>query len=190
MTFAIGGISFWMPHYLAEYRKVGGGDLAHATIIFGAISGLAGLIATFMGGLIGDMLREKLRGAYFVVSGAGILVSCPFVLLMLWTPFPWAWGVIFGAVFFLFFNTGPSNTILANVTSPSVRATAFALNIFLIHVLGDAISPPLLGRLVGDGTHWDRAFIVVTVIMASAALLWLWGALYLDEDTRRASEVP
>src|SRR5206468_8154786 len=23
MTFAIGGISFWMPHYLAEYREAG-----------------------------------------------------------------------------------------------------------------------------------------------------------------------
>ena len=190
MTFAIGGISFWMPHYLAEYRKVGGGDLAHATIIFGVISAVAGVLATFMGGLAGDLLREKLRGAYFVVSGAGILISCPFVILMLYTPFPWAWGVIFGAVFFLFFNTGPSNTILANVTAPSVRATAFALNIFLIHILGDAISPPLLGRLAGEGAHWNRAFFVVTAIMACAALLWLWGALYLDEDTRLASSTP
>ena len=177
MTFAIGGISFWMPHYLAEYRKVGGGDLAHATIIFGVIGAVAGVLATFMGGLAGDLLREKLRGAYFVVSGAGILISCPFVILMLYTPFPWAWGVIFGAVFFLFFNTGPSNTILANVTAPSVRATAFALNIFLIHILGDAISPPLLGRLAGEGAHRNCAFFVVTAIMACAALLWLWGAL-------------
>jgi hypothetical protein len=109
-------------------------------------------------------------------------------MLMLITPFPLAWAVIFAAVFFLFFNTGPSNTILANVTPSSVRATAFAFNIFLIHAFGDAISPPLLGRIVGANVRWNLAFTVVTAIMALAAGLWLWGARYLDSDTQRAVE--
>jgi MFS family permease len=186
MTFAIGGVSFWMPHYLAEFRKVGNGDLAHANFVFGVISATAGVSATLLGGIVGDWLRRYASGAYFLVSGIGIVLACPFVLLMLWTPFPLAWGAIFGAVFFLFFNTGPSNTILANVTPAGVRATAFALNIFLIHLFGDAISPPLIGRLVGDNAHWNRAFVVITVIMTLAAVLWLWGARYLAEDTARA----
>jgi MFS family permease len=183
MTFAIGGVSFWMPHYLAEYRKVG--SLAHATVIFGGISAVAGITATLAGGWAGDKLRSQFSGAYFLVSGTGILLACPLIMLMLVTPFPAAWIVIFWAVFFLFFNTGPSNTVLANVTRPSIRATAFALNIFLIHTFGDAISPPLLGKIVGrqDQPHWDRAFLVVTVIMIFAALFWLWGARYLQEDT-------
>jgi MFS family permease len=186
MTFAIGGISYWMPHYLAEYRKVG--TLAHASVVFGAISAVAGVTATLLGGMMGDWLRERIRGAYFIVSGGAILLSCPFVLLMLRTPFPLCWAVIFGAVFFLFFNTGPSNTILANVTSPSIRATAFAMNIFLIHVFGDAVSPPLLGKVVGNNVHWDTAFVMVAIIMVVAALLWLWGARYLEADTNRASQ--
>ncbi len=186
MTFAIGGVSFWMPHYLAEYRQVGGGKLAQANFIFGALSAIAGVSATLLGGLAGDRLRRYTSGAYFIVSGAGILIACPFVLLMLVMPFPYAWGAIFGAVFFLFFNTGPSNAILANVTRPSVRASAFALNIFLIHLFGDAVSPPLLGWVVGNNIHWNRAFVLITAIMAVAALLWLWGAKYLKDDTDRA----
>jgi MFS family permease len=186
MTFAIGGVSFWMPHYLAEFRKVGGGDLAHANFWFGIISAVAGVTATLIGGMAGDWLRKYTPGAYFIVSGAGILIACPFVLLMLVTPFPAAWIMIGIAVFFLFFNTGPSNTILANVTPPHVRATAFAFNIFLIHMFGDAISPPLLGRIVGQNVHWNRAFVVVTIIMSIAAALWLWGSRYLDADTKRA----
>jgi MFS transporter, Spinster family, sphingosine-1-phosphate transporter len=185
MTFAIGGVSFWMPHYLAEYRQVG--TLEHANFVFGVISAIAGVTATLLGGIAGDLLRRHMSGAYFIVSGVGILISCPFVLLMLRMPFPAAWGALFCAVFFLFFNTGPSNTILANVTPASVRATAFAMNIFLIHILGDAISPPLIGRIVGSQQHWDRAFIVVTSTMALAALLWLWGARYLDSDTKLAA---
>jgi len=179
MTFAIGGIAFWMPHYL-EIRHAG----EHASTIFGLISAVGGIIATLAGGRAGDWLRTRTPGAYFIVSGFGILLGCPFVLLMLVLPFPYAWGAIFVAVFFLFFNTGPSNTILANVTHPSVRATAFALNIFLIHALGDALSPPVLGRIAEHYT-WNAAFGVVIAVMAIAAGLWLLGVRFLEGDTRR-----
>jgi MFS family permease len=181
MTFAIGGISMWMPHYLAEFRKVG--SLAQVNTIFGAILVVAGLTATLLGGITGDKLRARFSGSYFLVSGAGILISCPFVIAMLYLPPPWIWIVVFVAVFFLFFNTGPSNTILANVTHPSIRSTAFALNIFLIHALGDAISPPILGAIAGAEHRWNLAFFVVAGVMALAGALWLWGARYLSADT-------
>jgi MFS transporter, Spinster family, sphingosine-1-phosphate transporter len=188
MTFGIGGVSFWMPHYLSEYRQVG--SLANATFIFGIVSAVAGLSATILGGLAGDWLRKRAAGAYFIVSGVGILLACPFVLLMLVTPFPVAWIMLFFAVFFLFFNTGPANAILANVTHPNVRATAFAMNIFLIHALGDALSPPLLGAIVGNTHRWNMAFFVVVSVMALAGGLWLVGARFLDTDTKRASLEP
>ena len=93
-----------------------------------------------------------------------------------------AWLMIFIAVFFLFFNTGPSNTALANVTPPMVRATAFALNIFIIHVLGDATSPALIG-VVRDRWNMDVALGGVAVMMIIAGILWLWGAKFLPKDT-------
>jgi len=114
----------------------------------------------------------------------GLAAAFPFFLLMLIVPFPAAWICIFCAEFCLFFNTGPSNTILANVTHPSVRATAFALNILLIHALGDALSPPLLGA-VAERYSWNAAFGVVIATMAVAAILWLWGVRYLQRDTLR-----
>ena len=75
--------------------------------------------------------------------------------------------LMFIAIFFLFFNTGPSNTALANVTHPSVRATAFALNILIIHALGDAVAPPLIGA-VADHTNMNIAFLVVSATMMIA----------------------
>jgi predicted MFS family arabinose efflux permease len=151
---------------------------------------VAGITATLSGGYIGDLLRKRLPGAYFIVSACGIWISCPLVLLILWTPFPWAWVVMFFAMFFLFFNTGPSNAILANVTHPSVRATAFAFNIFIIHTLGDAISPSLLGTMIGGGEGttrgWTMAFSTVSAVMVVAGFLWLQGARYLERDTELA----
>ena len=98
---------------------------------------MAGLLATLAGGWLADALRRRFPGSYFLVSGVGMLLAFPLMLAVLVTPFPWAYGVIFLTVFCLFFNTGPVNTIIANVTHPAVRASAFALVILIIHLFGD-----------------------------------------------------
>jgi MFS family permease len=192
MTFAIGGMSYWMPDYLTVHRGLGDG----AKIKFGAITVVAGLTATILGGLAGDKLRSRFGGSYFLVSGIGILLAAPLVMAMLYVPFPLAWVLLFGAVFFLFFNTGPSNTALANVVSPAVRASAFAVNIFVIHAIGDAPAPPILGYLA-DHFGWNTAFGLVAGCMVIAGVLWLAGMPDLKPDTdaverppeKRASEV-
>lgn len=183
MTFAIGGIGFWMPHYVAETRDYG--SLRSVNLTFGGIVVVSGLGATLLGGLTGDWLRDRFPGSYFLVSGAAMLAGFPLLLLVLWVPFPLAWVFIFLAVFCLFFNTGPTNTILANVTHPSVRASAFALNIFVIHALGDAISPWVIGELASHH-GFNFAFTVVSLLILVGGLLWLWGARYLEQDTALA----
>lgn len=178
MTFALGGLAFWTPAYLREYRNQPGS----ATAIFGGITVLAGLVSTLSGGFLADRLRARFPGSYFLVSGAGMLIGFPLVIAMLYTPFPYAWIFMFGALFFIFFNTGPSNTALANVALPSVRATAFALNIFVIHLLGDAFAPFLLGWVAGH-TNMNVAFLIVSATMLISGLIWLVGAKYLAADT-------
>ena len=177
LTFAIGGMSFWVPGYL-EYR----GLPPTSRIIFGGITVFAGLTATLSGGIVGDSLRKRFPGSYFLISGIGVIIAFPFSVVMLFTPFPSAWVLMFIAVFFLFFNTGPSNAALANVTHPSVRATGFALNILIIHALGDATAPPLIGA-VADRTNMNVAFLVVSAMMLVAGVLWLWAARFLPADT-------
>jgi MFS transporter, Spinster family, sphingosine-1-phosphate transporter len=143
---------------------------------------VAGLCATLLGGWAGDKLRARYPSAYFLVSGCGMLLAFPCTLLMLHTPFPGAWVFVFLAIFFLFFNTGPANAALANVTPPATRATAFALNILMIHALGDAISPPLIGAIAGK-TSMNLAFMVVSATMLVASACWFIGAKFLGADT-------
>ncbi len=184
MTFAIGGISYWMPRYIFDVRRAG--TLAHVNMAFGLITVVAGLSATLLGGMAGDAMRRRgVGGAYFIVSAIGIIAACPCILAMLWLPFPLAWVAVSLAEFCLFFNTGPSNTALANVTHPSIRASAFAMNIFVIHALGDAVSPPLLGAVAGRFS-WNAAFYVVIVVTAVAGAFWAIGARYLAADTKSA----
>jgi MFS transporter, Spinster family, sphingosine-1-phosphate transporter len=184
MTFAMGGIAFWMPRYVFKVREWG--DKGTVNIIFGGIVVVAGLLGTIAGGWAGDKLRPRFSGSYFLVSGFALLLGFPMVLLILWTPFPLAWGFVFMACFCLFFNTGPTNTALANVTHPAVRASAFALNIFVIHALGDAVSPAIIGYVARAGGSWNMAFGLVSGMFLVGGLLWLAGTRYLGRDTELA----
>ena len=184
MTFALGGLAFWMSAYLI-FRKQ---PPELATPIFGGITVVAGLLSTLLGGFAADRLQKRFSGSYFLVSGLGMLMAFPLCLAMLYTPFPLAWVFLFGAVFFVFLNTGPSNAALANVVAPKIRATAFALNILIIHLFGDALSPPLLGAVAG---HYDMtmAFVVVSAAMLVSGIIWLLGVKYLAADTAAAESL-
>jgi MFS family permease len=183
MTFAIGGIAFWMPYYLESKP----GAPANSTILFGAITAISGLCATILGGIAGDKLRNRFPGSYFMVSGIAMLTGFPIFLAALHAPFPWAiWVFIFLACFCLFFNTGPTNTILANVTHPSIRAVGFALNIFVIHALGDVISPVVIGLLNDRYGDMNTSFFVVGLMFLVAGIFWMIGMRYLARDVELA----
>ncbi len=186
MSFAMGALAWWIPDYL-ESHQVPYLFNIEPRAVFGIITALAGLGGTVAGGLLGDSLRARLPGSYFLVSGASLLLSAPCVLLFLIVPFPWAWCMIFAAVFFMFINTGPTNTVLANVVHPLMRPAGFALNILVIHVLGDAISPSIIGAVSGFWGTWI-GFSVVSVFLAAGGLLWLWGGRYLQHDTAIAPQ--
>jgi MFS family permease len=165
----------------AESMSAGG-----ISTIFGGITVVGGLLATMAGGWFGDWLRAKgMRGAYFHAAGWSTIAAWPIFVVMLFCPFPWAWGLMFVSIFLLFFNTGPANTILANVTRSPIRAGGFAVCIFVIHALGDAISPMLIG-FIADLSNLQVAFLICSVFILLGGSVWVAGARYLDDDTKRA----
>jgi MFS family permease len=178
MTFVTGGLGYWVSAYL-DYRHQ---SPASSRTIFGLITVVAGLLSTLLGGVIADKLRSRFAASYFWVSGIGMLIACPIFIATLYIPFPAAWITMFLTIFFLFLNTGPSNTALANVSLPSVRATAFAANIFIIHALGDVQAFWLLGY-IGGRTNMHVAFLFVSGIILMSGLAWLVGVKYLPADT-------
>jgi MFS family permease len=185
LMFAMGAIAAWLPKYISVYRQAG--DLATVNTSVGLIIVVSGVTATLLGGWLGDALRSRFPGSYFLVSGLAMLLALPAFLAALYVPFPFAWGLIFVTCFCLFLCTGPVNTILANVTHPALRSTGFALNVFLIHALGDVISPMIVGAVNdANGGDMNPGFLMLCFPVLIAALAWLWGARYLERDTARA----
>jgi MFS family permease len=197
MTFALGAVSYFMPRYVCFKAK----DLPEAlrptledvNLAFGAITVVTGIAGTLAGIWLGDKLRRRFPGSYFLVSGTGMLIATPLFLLVIATPFlegwrMYFWPLIFVIEFCLFLSTGPANTALANVTRPAIRSSAFAINIFVIHLLGDAISPKLVGEIT-DRSHGNMnvGFAAVSVAIAASGLFWLAGARFLERDTAAGS---
>lgn len=187
MAFSMGALAFWMPAYLVQHQRDAALLGIEPRTVFGAITALAGLGGTLLGGALGDWLRPRLSGSYFLVSAWGLITSGACVAAFLFVPFPWAWWMIFAAVFFMFINTGPTNAILANVVHPVLRPAGFALNILVIHAFGDVISPPIIGAISG---RWGKpaGFEVVAAFLVLGGLLWLWGGRHLQRDTEAAPQ--
>lgn len=184
MTFAIGGMSFWMPTYIHVDRNAG--SLEKVTFYFGLIAVITGIAGTILGGLIADKLKKYFSGAYLLVSGISMLLAFPLIVAVIYTPFPACWWVITATLLCLFLNTGPSNAVIANVTAPSVRMSAFAISIFTIHALGDAISPPLIGR-IRDASHGEfkYAFLMVAGTVFLGGIIWTWGSRFIAADEKK-----
>ncbi len=180
MTFVTGAFAFWGPTY---FNRIRGLELDTANYYFGIATFLAGVTGTFFGVWVADLLQKRIKSAYFLVSGAGMILSVPALLAVLLADSPQIyWVCVFLSEFFLFLNTGPANAIILNVTMPNMRAGAFAINIFLIHVLGDIISPPIVGA-ISDITNLKTALIItMPIVTVASGAAYLWGMRYLERD--------
>jgi len=172
-TFAIGALAFWTPSFLERIRGI---PKAQATVQFGAVVVVTGFVGTYGGGWVGDYYLRTSRQAYLWVSGIATLVAAPLTLLALAVGQPSVyWTAIVAAELCLFASTGPINSAIVNVVPPEIRATAVALSIFTIHVLGDVPSPSLVGAL-SDARTLGEAVLIIPVAVLVSGVIWMYAA--------------
>ncbi len=181
-TFAMGGLAAWWPTFLYRERGI---PLDRGGFLFGAILVVAGFLGTLSGGWLGDRINLRNKGGYFLSAGWGLILAAPFSVVAIVAPDPSVfWPAIFAALFFLFFNTGPLNAALVNVIPASMRASAVAVNVFVIHMLGDAISPWLIGR-ISDASSLGHGVLLTCFMMALAGLILVSGSGVLRRELTR-----
>ena len=172
-TFALGGLAFWAPAFLERIRGL---SKSEATIQFGAIVVATGFVGTFAGGWLGDFFLKRSKQAYLWVSGWTALAAAPAALIAFVVPHR---AIYFSAIvvaeLLLFASTGPVNSAIVNLVAPTERATAVALSILAIHLLGDVPSPPLIGA-ISDRTSLGTAFLILPVSIGAAGIIWLAAA--------------
>jgi len=172
-TFALGGLASWMPAFLERIR---GMSPDRATVQFGEIVVITGFVGTFVGGWLGDYCAKYSKQAYLLVSAAATLVAAPFAWFALTVASSTVYlACMVMAQLLMFLSTGPINACIVNIVSPNQRATAVALSVFTIHLLGDAISPLLIGA-VSDASSLAQALKIVPAAIVISGVLWGWAA--------------
>ncbi len=188
-TFAMGGFAFWAPKYLHERY---GMEAGVASVRFGLVTVLGGLIGTLVGGWVANWaVRAELRALEHGAGEAlerrrdaavargnlrvcmlGAALGAPLAAIAVAAPSP---PIFFAALLpcevALFLLSGPSNVAILRSAPPAMRASAMALAIFAIHALGDLWSPAIIG-LVADHAPMRVALVAVPIVFAIAALTW------------------
>jgi MFS transporter, Spinster family, sphingosine-1-phosphate transporter len=171
MTFSLGGIQVWMPQFLYSERHY---SLARANFIFGIIIVVDGILAALAGGWLGDYLLPRMKGSYYFVSAVSMALGVPVMIVALFARGRVMVPSIALAAFFLLLNTSPLNAAVINSVGAHIRATALAVNIFIIHILGDVPSPTMMGW-VADKRSLQSAFVLPVIAMGVSSAILFYG---------------
>jgi MFS transporter, Spinster family, sphingosine-1-phosphate transporter len=177
MTYSLGGIQVWMPQFLYSDR---GYTLKDANFFFGIIIVVDGILAALIGGWLGDFLLPRVKSSYYFVSAASMLLGVPAMIVALFVKGPVMVPAIFVAAFFLLLNTSPLNAAVINSVGGHIRATALAVNIFVIHIFGDVPSPTMMGW-VADRRSLQAAFVLPIIAMVISSAILFYGMKFAPQ---------
>jgi len=170
MVFTLGGISTWMPTFLNRFA---GMSVGKAGTILGAITVVDGLAGTALGGWLAQRWLRSNHRALYLLSAWSMILTLPLATMVFFGPPAWSIPALIGAQFFLFLNTGPLNAAICNSVGSAVRSSAIALNLFLIHFLGDTFSPQIIGHISGmahSNLRIGLGMTLVTLVVSGVLL--------------------
>jgi len=170
VTWAGGAMADWFPTYLTRYR---GMSLAQAGSLTGTATVAGGLLGTFTGGLLADRLRGRTRSPYLALSCLSMIPAAGFAVLAIAAGGKLLIGLgILLAQFFLWFYHGPINAVIVNSVAANMRGRAVSMSILSIHLLGDAISLPIVGAISDRTGNLTVGIGLIPVMLLLGALIW------------------
>jgi MFS family permease len=182
-TFAMGGFAHWAPTFL---QRAHGVPVDKAGQFFGAVLVVSGLVGTMVGGFAATAWQRRNRAGYALTLALSVFAAVPaaFMAFLFQARFP-SMSCLAAAMFLLFLSTGPVNTLILETVPMKLRASAMAVSIFTIHLLGDLWSPKIVGHL-SDATSLRKAVLILPGALVIGGALWLALALKTMLRARRS----
>lgn len=183
MTFAMGGISWWMPEFLRRYAGL---SMGNASLAVGVVTVLDGIGGTLVGGWLAQRWLRTNHRALYLLSLVSVLLTLPFAILVFFGPDWLVLPSLLLAEFFLFLNTGPLNAAIVNSVTAPIRAAAVGLNFFIIHCFGDTFSPQIIGAI---SDRFDlRVALGATLVALTVSAVILWFGARVAPPLEEASK--
>ncbi len=186
ITFFIGALIFWSSEFILRYHYNNDREaLPHVATVFGAIAAASALGGALVGSYLADQAERRRPGAgRLLVITTGVLLATPFALVGFVTRdimvLYWTIGV---GMFFGSWYVGPILAALHDVVPAGKRGTVTGIYLLLIHLLGDAISPTIVGFI---GTHTGSLRVGLAVAVALLAAGGLAALRAIPDSVRLA----
>jgi len=154
---------YGIGQFIAPYwMRVYGYDLMTAALIYGGVLGIAAGIGTFGSGVVADAVRERHPNSDSWLPALGMTLCVPLMLIgynlidfidagtAVWIAVP-----ILGIAAILRYSyLAPMFAVTQKLVQPRMRATAAALMLFIVNLIGYGFGPPVIGAISDVGTNW------------------------------------
>jgi predicted MFS family arabinose efflux permease len=184
-TFLTTALMSWLPSY---FNRVQGLPPDRASLKSSLIMVMA-IIGSPLGGFLADQwLKRKVAARLLFSALSSTLTAILFISGFYFLEGP--------AQFYLFLLGGTTAIAFASsaiavtqdVVHPGLRATAYSLCVIIMHLLGSALGPLLVGML-SDRYGITTALTLLPLSALGAGILFFIGSLYYEKDLARVERV-
>lgn len=187
-----GAAAFGAPFYLRVHgpeiaalaAQAGLPPLAFLGLVTGVIGGTAGLFGTWLGGVMADRMSRKDARAHMTIPAVAGMISVPVYCAGLFLPSFWPTVAVLAVPTLL--STlwyGPVYGTVQGLVRPQTRATAAAVLLFIINLIGLGLGPLFVGLLSdalrsagfseAEGVRWS---LFIFALLGSSCILFFWMA--------------
>jgi MFS family permease len=180
------GLFFWIPSFLVRSF---GMNLLQASLSFGALVLVGGLVGIWSGGVITDRVGEKHKSAYALIPAIAFLATLPFYVVGVLSTTLWmSIAVMIVPIALGLAWLGPILAAVQHLVPANMRSTASAIFLFVNNLIGIGLGTTLIGTL-SDAMHTRfgtdslrYAILAGTGFYLVAALFFILASQRLEKD--------
>jgi MFS family permease len=191
LFFVLASNAYWLPLVLTRRFNL---SVSKADLLAGVVLVAGGLIGTLVGGWIGDRRALKNPAAHLQVGIAGFLLGAVFITIALVAPMNLGFVPVFVPAFFLavvslYLYSGPFTALSQSVVSPSLRASAVTMLLFVSHVFGDSHSLFDIGYISDRVGSLQLALLITSpTLLVLAAVIAATGLRTVQRDVQKMED--
>lgn len=184
IAFAGYGLAAWIPAFFVRIHHMTPGQLG---LWMSWITALGGIIGSLSGGILADRWGRTHPRARAYISMSGALLSIPFnVASVLLEDHRLALLSFLPATIGATLWFGPATSIVQDLAPPAMRATAAAIFIFILTIIGLGAGPQVIGILndvIGtpEAIRYSLLFVAIVMNLLAAWFFWLTGKTLVDD---------
>ena len=190
------GSFFFRNHGAALAHDAAGVGLQAAGFLgltLGLIAGLCGTLGSFIGGKIADHhVATDPKGLAIQMTWVNLITTPIYIAAIMVGSIPLAFLLLAVQSLFYAMCFAPTYTVLQSVVHPRTRATAFAIYMLLVNLVGLGLGPVLVGALsdylsqgagLGAAQGLRFALMIASSLGLLAAALYWQARKYIGADT-------